>query len=79
MTASAQQTHAGGRNKNKLAQGYKNPACIGRDGIEKATATGRGDRRSRGSEHWTRLRCLILSLPCSFPSGSSRPLSLYTG
>lgn len=38
MTASAQQTHAGGRNENKLAQGYKNPTCIGRDGIEKATA-----------------------------------------
>lgn len=39
MTASAQQTHAGGRNEDKLAQGYKNPACMGRDGIEKTTVS----------------------------------------
>lgn len=47
MTASAQKTPAGGRNEDKLAQGYKNTACIGRDGIEKATVTGRGHQRQQ--------------------------------
>lgn len=46
-SASAQKTPAGGRNEDKLAQGYKNTACIGRDGIEKATVTGRGHQRQQ--------------------------------
>lgn len=52
LTASAQQTPAGGRNEDKLAQGYKNPACMGRDGIEKATVT--DIKGSRDFQHWIR-------------------------
>lgn len=53
-SALAQHTHAGGGNKDKLAQGYKNPACIGRDGIEKATLCGKGIKGSRNFQLWIR-------------------------
>lgn len=46
-SASAQKTRAGGRNEDKLTQGYKNAAYIGRDGIEKTTVTGRGHQRQQ--------------------------------
>lgn len=53
-SASAQQNHAGDRNKEKLAQGYKNPACIGRDDIKKATLGSKGIKGSRNFQHWIR-------------------------